>query len=60
MRFTHRPYNPEKTELLQTRSLKINSRRKVHFQVDGEYRGKVNEVKAEIMTGALTIMVPTE
>lgn len=60
MRFTHRPYNPEKTELLQTRSLKINSRRKVHFQVDGEYRGKVNEVKAEIATGALTIMVPAE
>jgi diacylglycerol kinase (ATP) len=60
MRFTHRPYHPDKTELLQTRSLKIKSRRKVHFQVDGEYRGKVNEVEAEIVKKGLTIMVPSE
>lgn len=60
MRFTHRPYHPEKTELLQARSLKIKSRHKVHFQVDGEYRGKVNKVNAEIVRDALLMLIPAE
>lgn len=60
MRFTHRPYDPAKTELFQTKSLKISSRHKAHFQVDGEYRGKVNKVDAEILPGALTMLVPDE
>jgi diacylglycerol kinase (ATP) len=60
MRFTHRPYHPAKTELLQTKSLKIASRRRVHFQVDGEYRGKVNTVAAEIIPSALGMLVPAE
>ena len=58
MRFTQRNYNPDKTELLQTRALKINSKRKVHFQVDGEYLGKINSIDAGIIPGALTVIVP--
>ncbi|MEO5563166.1 MAG: YegS/Rv2252/BmrU family lipid kinase [Chitinophagaceae bacterium] len=58
MRFTHRPYHPEKTEVLTTRSLKINSRHHVHFQVDGEYLGKTKSVKAEIIPGALRVLIP--
>jgi diacylglycerol kinase (ATP) len=60
MRFTHRPYHPGKTELFQTTLLEINSRHKVHFQVDGEYRGKLKSVIAEIIPGALTMLVPAE
>jgi len=60
MRFTHRPYHPDKTELLQTKSLKITSNRHVHFQVDGEYRGKVKQVTAEIIPAALKMIVPAE
>lgn len=60
MRFTHQPYHPAKTELLQTKSLKITSRHRAHFQVDGEYRGKVNSVSAEIVPSALHILVPEE
>jgi diacylglycerol kinase (ATP) len=55
---THRPYDPEKTELLQTTSLAIKSRKKVHFQVDGEYLGKVQQVKATLLPGALKMIVP--
>lgn len=58
MRFTHKPYDPEKTELLHTRSLNITSKRRVHFQVDGEYMGKVNNITAEILPDALKIIVP--
>ncbi|WP_118975594.1 diacylglycerol/lipid kinase family protein [Taibaiella koreensis] len=56
MAFTRRPFNPRKTELFQTRSLLIRSRHKAHFQVDGEYRGKVNELRAELLPAALSII----
>lgn len=48
--------NPEKTEIFQTRSLHIRSKKKVHFQVDGEYLGKVNDIKAEIVPASLTLI----
>lgn len=60
MRFTHTPYDAAKTELLQTRSLKIESKHKAHFQVDGEYLGKVNSITASILPAALQIIVPNE
>jgi YegS/Rv2252/BmrU family lipid kinase len=60
MRFTHKPYHPAKTEVMQVRSLKIDSHHKVHFQVDGEYMGKVNSIKAELIPRALRIIVPKE
>ncbi len=56
MAFTKRPFNPKKTELFQTGSLLVKSRKKAHFQVDGEYLGKVNEVKASIMPAALSVI----
>jgi diacylglycerol kinase (ATP) len=59
MRFTQGDYNPDKTELFQTQALKIKSKHKVHFQVDGEYLGKINSIDAEIIPEALTVIVPT-
>jgi diacylglycerol kinase family enzyme len=55
---THQTYDPKKTELLQTSSLQIRSKHKVHFQVDGEYLGKTYKVDANILPGALTVIVP--
>ncbi len=60
MMVTHQPYNPAKTEVLQTAALQIKSRGKVYFQADGEYFGKVNDIKARIITNALEMMVPGE
>ena len=59
MRFTHRPYDPEKTELFHTGSLKISSRKHVHFQVDGEYLGKVRNLEASIIPQAINIITPS-
>lgn len=59
MRFTQRNFNPEKTEFFQTSSLHLQSKHKMHFQVDGEYLGKIREVKAEIIPDALHVIVPT-
>jgi len=60
MRFSHTPFNPEKTQLYQTNRLNIHSKRSVHFQVDGEYLGKVKSIEASLLPASLYIMVPTE
>src|SRR5688572_17792880 len=44
MIFSHKPYDSNKTEVFQTDVLSLRSGKKVHFQIDGEYLGKVNEV----------------
>ncbi len=58
MMVTHAAYDPEKTELFQVNSLEMYSRKRVHFQVDGEYLGKINTLKASIITGALSLVFP--
>ena len=58
MVISHEPYDTDKTEVFQTNTLSIRSRKKAHFQVDGEYLGKVNEVNAQIITEAFEIIVP--
>lgn len=60
MFLSHRPYDPVKTELFKTRSVSVQSRHKTHFQVDGEYLGKINSLEASIEPHALSIIVPVE
>lgn len=48
----------DQTELFQTDAFTMRSRKPVHFQVDGEYLGKVKSVKASILPDALAVMVP--
>lgn len=60
IRFTSLPFNPEKIELFHTKKLRIKTRHKVHFQVDGEYMGKVGEVNAEILPAAISVIVNPE
>ena len=59
MMFSHTPYDFNKTVLFQTNSLFMRSEKKVHFQMDGEYIGRVNEVKATLIKNALEIIVPS-
>lgn len=58
MIFSHASYDSNKTEVFQTNVLSMRSVKRVHFQVDGEYLGKVKEVKAVIIPDALEVMVP--
>lgn len=55
--FTNLPFNPKKIETFQTSGLKIKTRHKAHFQVDGEYIGRVNSINARIITAAINIIV---
>jgi len=56
IRFTNLPFNPEKIECFQTKRLHIKTRNKVHFQVDGEYIGKVNTIEAKLLPAAITVI----
>jgi diacylglycerol kinase (ATP) len=58
MRFTDWQFNEKKTQVLQTTSAEIKSTHRLHFQIDGEYRGRLQHVKAEILPQAISIMVP--
>ncbi len=60
MMISHLPYDLDKTEVFQTKSLHIHSNRQVHFQVDGEYLGKLKDVNAEILPKALEIIVAND
>jgi diacylglycerol kinase (ATP) len=59
MRFTQGAFNKRKTEVLQASSVTIRSKRRFHFQIDGEYRGKVNKLEASILQERLQVMVNT-
>ena len=58
MLFIQRPFNPQKIEVFHATSLIIKTRKKVHFQVDGEYIGRLNRIEGEIMPGQLKLIVP--
>lgn len=55
MLFRHRPFDPRKTEIIPAQHITIHTKRKAHFQLDGEYLGKVYRVNADIMHRALTV-----
>lgn len=57
---TNRSFDPDKIEIFKTKTAIVETRRRNFFQVDGEYRGKTNKVTANILPGALKIMLPEE
>ncbi|MBC7422662.1 MAG: diacylglycerol kinase family lipid kinase [Ferruginibacter sp.] len=58
MLVSHQPYDPKKIAIYQTGCLNMKSVKRAYFQVDGEYLGKINEVKAVLLPNALQIVVP--
>lgn len=57
IRFTSLPFNPEKIETFHTKKINIRTKHLVHFQVDGEYMGKVKEISAELLPSAIQIII---
>ena len=51
------PFNPKKVEIFKTTKAVITVKRSTHFQVDGEYMGKIKKVSVQIIPAALNIMV---
>lgn len=57
LKFTNLAINPKNIELFQATDLVIKAKHKAHFQVDGEYLGKVNKIEAKIIPAAVNIIV---
>ncbi|MDQ2720541.1 MAG: diacylglycerol kinase family lipid kinase [Bacteroidota bacterium] len=57
MFFSNKPFDPKKVEIFKTTKASITTKRRIHFQVDGEYKGKVKEVVAEIIPSAVKLLV---
>jgi diacylglycerol kinase family enzyme len=58
MWFRPQLFDPEKIEMFRGSSVRIETARKAHFQVDGEYLGKVKEVSATILPSQIHISLP--
>jgi diacylglycerol kinase (ATP) len=52
------PWNTQKIESFQVQNLQIKTKHKVHFQVDGEYLGKVKNVEAVLLPKAINLLIP--
>ena len=51
-------FDPKKIEVIQATSVNIQTYRRVHFQIDGEYLGKLRRVNAHILPAQLNILIP--
>jgi len=58
MLMAHKTFNVEKIEIIQTKKLILKTLRKRYFQVDGEYRGRVKEIRADIYPHCIHLMLP--
>lgn len=53
-----RSFDPEKLVIYPAKKVQIQCRKRVPFQIDGEFRGKVRFVEAEILPEAIQMWVP--
>lgn len=54
----HHNFPEEHIEIVSTTSLHLHARQRGYFQVDGEYRGRMKEVRARILPRCLQLMLP--
>jgi YegS/Rv2252/BmrU family lipid kinase len=55
-----RSFNPKKIEVFHATSVSIETYKKVHFQIDGEYVGKVKRITAKVLPARLNLLLPNE
>lgn len=55
--FTDQTFHPNRIEIFKTKKVEISALSKAYFQIDGEYRGKTKEIKAEILPSLITMML---
>ena len=56
--YPHRRPRLEREEVVSVKSISVACNRPVHFQMDGEYRGKVTRLRAAINPQGLRVLVP--
>lgn len=51
-------HNPKVLEILSAKEVNIYVKKKMYFQVDGEYKGKIKAISAKVEKGAIPILLP--
>lgn len=54
----YKPFDSRYVEIFPATTVTIQTHRKVYFQIDGEYQGRVTTIDARIRPGALTMILP--
>ena len=58
MLFMPQPFNPKKIEVITASSVSITTSHSVHFQVDGEYKGRIDGLTATILPRYIELILP--
>jgi diacylglycerol kinase family enzyme len=58
MLLVQKNFTSKNIEIHKTKNVAITAHKKSYFQVDGEYRGKFNNIEAAIVPSALKILLP--
>ncbi|MEO7317224.1 MAG: diacylglycerol kinase family protein [Ginsengibacter sp.] len=58
--WSYKSFNPRSVEIIETKKVEIISKKSVRFQIDGEYKGKIKNIRAEIMPASLRVLVPED
>lgn len=58
MLMKNKTFRKEKIEIFPTKMLELTSLHRSYFQVDGEYRGRMKKIKAEIVPSCIRLMLP--
>jgi YegS/Rv2252/BmrU family lipid kinase len=53
-------FSPKRIEVFRTKKVELKFRRKAHFQVDGEYQGKIAGLEAHILPGVVNVLLPLQ
>jgi len=57
MLLSYKNFRPENVEIFHTKNVTITLRRRTHFQIDGEYKGKTTQVTATVLPAQLQVLV---
>ncbi len=57
MFLNYKKFNPKAAEIFRTTKATITTHKDTHFQIDGEFKGKVSEVTANIIPSKLNILL---
>lgn len=52
------PFNPKHIEIFPSTAVSMQTMRPVHFQVDGEYKGKISSLKASVLRHYINMILP--
>lgn len=54
------PFNPKDIEIFPSTAVSMETMKPVHFQVDGEYKGRISGLKAKVLKRYINLILPAD